>query len=183
MKHKGIFKTVWKVLEKIIMVAIIFISLVIVVQRASNNEKAFLGFRLFRVQTGSMIPKYNVGDVILVREKTLDKIKIGDDVTYNGTTGTMKGMVVTHQVIGIREEDGQKIFKTKGIANRLEDPEIYGGQIIGVVFCKSYVMGLITAFLNNKYTFYFLGIIPLTVFIFFSFAKSSFSKYEKLRKG
>ena len=66
------------------MIVIIFVYLIIVTQRISNNDKAFLGFRIFRVQTGSMIPVYNIGDVILVKEKGLDKISVGDDVTYWG---------------------------------------------------------------------------------------------------
>ena len=29
-----------------------------------KREKSFLGLRLFKVETGSMIPKYNINDVI-----------------------------------------------------------------------------------------------------------------------
>lgn len=168
----------WKVLEKIIMVIIIFISLVIITQRVSDNEKAFMGFRIFRVQTGSMVPKYLVGDVIFVREKQLDQIKVGDDVTYWGTSGTMKGKLVTHQVIGIEEIEGQKAFHTKGIANTTEDPIVYGGQINGVVIGKSYLLSTITTALTNQYIFYFGAIIPLTIFIFFIFVRTNNKKFE-----
>lgn len=175
-------KIVWKLIEKFLMLLIIFISIIILTQRLTNNEKSFLGLRIFRVQTGSMVPKYLIGDVILVKEKDINKINIGEDVTYWGTTGTMKGKLVTHQVINIEEIDGQKVFHTQGIANNTEDPIVYGNQINGVVQCKLYVMTLITIALSNKYIFYFCGILPLTLFIFFAFIRSNNRKFQQYKK-
>ena len=119
MKKKRLLHIIWSILSKIITVLIIFICIIIVIQKVSNNKESFLGYRIFRVQTGSMIPKYKVGDVILVREKDIDKIKVGDDVTYLGEASSVKGMLITHRVIDIEEIDGQKAFHTKGIANNL----------------------------------------------------------------
>ncbi|MBQ2835843.1 MAG: signal peptidase I [Clostridia bacterium] len=180
---KKILKTTWKLLEKIIMLAILFISITIVTQRVSNNENSFLGFRIFRVETGSMIPKYQIGDVILIKEKDIDQIVVGDDVTYYGTSGTMKGKIVTHQVIEITEEDGQKIFQTKGIANTAKDPVISGDQIDGVVLCKLRIVSALISVLSNGYVFYFCGVIPLTVLIFFTIIKGNIKKYDKMNNS
>lgn len=165
-----LIKKIWQVIEKILMIAIIFISLIIVTQRLSNNEKAFLGLRLFRVQTGSMIPKYQIGDVILVKEENIDKIKVGDDVTYYGTAGSMKGKLVTHQVIDIEEKEGQKVFHTKGIANNTEDPVIQGSQINGIVQSKMYILTLICSLLTNQYILY-CGILLITIYVFLLFVR------------
>lgn len=162
------------------MVAIILISIIIVTQKVSNNENAFLGFRIFRVQTGSMIPKYKIGDVILVKETDINKIQVGDDVTYNGTAGTMKGKIVTHQVVEITEKEGKKIFKTKGIANNSADPLIDGSQIDGVVQAKLHIITIICTLLSNRYIFYFCGVLPITVWIFFAVIKGNIKKYEKM---
>ena len=175
-----IIKTAWKILEKIVIIAIMFISIVIVTQKVSKNENTFLGFRIFKVETGSMIPKYQIGDVILVKETDIDKIKIGDDVTYNGTAGMMKGKIVTHQVVDITEQEGKKIFKTKGIANNAADPLIYGSQIDGVVQCKLHIITIICSLLANRYIFYFCGVLPLTIWIFFAVIKGNIKKYEKM---
>ena len=166
-----IFKTGWKLLSSILTMMIIFISLVIVIQRVTNNEQAFLGFRLFRVQTGSMIPKYKIGDVILVKQKNTDKIKVGEDVTYIGSSGVMKGKMVTHRVIQIEEIDGKKAFHTQGIANTAEDPIVYAEQINGIVLCRITPLTWLCNGLNNKYIFYFFGILPVTIYIFFSIAR------------
>lgn len=181
-KRKQILKKIkftWKIIEKIIIIAIIFISLIIVTQRLSDNDKSFLGFRIFRVQTGSMIPKYQIGDVIIVKEKNIDKIKVGEDVTYWGTSGVMKGKLVTHQVIQIEEIDGKKVFHTQGIANNTKDPLVYADQINGVVLGRLYILTAITHALANPYVFYFCGIIPLTAFVFFAFVRSNVKKFDE----
>lgn len=162
---------IWNILVKLVTIAIIFISIIIVVQKVTNNQEAFLGFRIFRVQTGSMIPTYQVGDVILVKEVNPDTIQIGDDVTYQGKVGSMKGMLVTHRVIDIEEVDGKRVFHTKGIANNSEDPVVSEEQINGVVQTKMYILSLICMLLNNKYVFYFCGILPLTIYVAFRLFK------------
>jgi len=88
-------------------------------------------------------------------------------------------MLITHRVIDIENIDGKIAFHTKGIANNLEDPIIYGDQINGVVKTKMYILTLICMLLNNKYIFYFVGILPLTIYIFFRTFKGSYDKYEK----
>ena len=160
-------KFIWGIIVKILMLIIIFISIIIIVQKVTNNQESFLGFRIFRVQTGSMIPQYQVGDVIIVKETEPDQIKIGDDVTYQGKTGQMKGLLVTHRVIDIEEVDGKRVFHTKGIANNLEDPVVSEDQINGVVQTKMYILSWICVLLNNKYVFYFCGILPLTIYVAF----------------
>lgn len=179
MKKKRLLHIIWSILSKIITVLIIFICIIIVIQKVSNNKESFLGYRIFRVQTGSMIPKYKVGDVILVREKDIDKIKVGDDVTYLGEASSVKGMLITHRVIDIEEIDGQKAFHTKGIANNLEDPVVYGNQINGVVQTKLYILSLICMLLNNKYIFYFCGILPLTIYLGFRIFKGRHMDEER----
>ena len=174
-----IAKTVWNIFMKIVTLIIVLISIIIVVQKVTNNKESFFGYRIFRVQTGSMIPKYQVGDVILVKEKNIDKIKIGDDVTYQGLEGVVKGVLITHRVIDIENIDGQLAFHTQGIANNLEDPIVYGDQINGVVQFKMHILTLICKMLNNKYIFYFCGILPLTIYVFFRVFKSNYSKYDK----
>lgn len=178
-----IVKTMLKIAEKLVMGAIIFVSIIIVIQRVSNNEKAFLGFRIFKVETGSMIPKYEIGDVLLIKETDIDKIAIGDDVTYNGQLGSMKGKIITHQVIEVNiDENNNKTFQTKGIANLAKDPVISGEQILGVVKCKLYIITFIISLMSNGYIFYFCVVIPLTVFIFFTVLKSNIKKYDQ-KKG
>jgi len=172
-KQKGIevFRIIWNIISRLLTVVIIIICLIIGVQKVTNNKESFFGYRIFRVQTGSMIPKYQIGDVILVKEKDANNIKVGDDVTYLGEAASVKGLLITHRVIDIEEKDGKRIFHTKGIANNLEDPAITGNQINGVVQTKLYVLTLICNLLVNKYIFYFCGIVPLSIYAGFRIFK------------
>ena len=170
------FKILWDIIVKLVTLLIVLISLIIIVQKVTNNKESFLGYRIFRVQTGSMIPKYQIGDVILVKKQDVDKIKVGDDVTYLGESSSVKGILITHRVIDIQEVDGKKEFHTQGIANNLEDPVVHGNQINGVVQFKMPILTLLCKLLNNKYIFYFGAVLPLTLYIFFRVLNSNYDK-------
>ena len=176
---KKILHIAWKVISKIITAIIILIWIVIVIQKVTNNTQSFFGYRIFRVQTGSMIPKYQVGDVILVKETDTNKIQVGEDVTYRGETGSVNGILVTHRVKDIEEIDGQRVFHTQGIANNLEDPVVYAHQINGVVQSKMYILSFICRLLNNKYVFYFGAILPLSIYIGFRIFRERQDRYER----
>lgn len=170
------FKILWDIIVKLVTLLIVLISLIIIVQKVTNNKESFFGYRIFRVQTGSMIPKYQIGDVILVKKQDVDKIKVGDDVTYLGESSSVKGILITHRVIDIQEVDGKNEFHTQGIANNLEDPVVYGNQINGVVQFKMPILTLLCKLLNNKYIFYFGAVLPLTLYIFFRVLKANYDK-------
>lgn len=170
------FKILWDIIVKLVTLLIVLISLIIIVQKVTNNKESFFGYRIFRVQTGSMIPKYQIGDVILLKKQDVDKIKVGDDVTYLGESSSVKGILITHRVIDIQEVDGKKEFHTQGIANNLEDPVVHGNQINGVVQFKMPILTLLCKLLNNKYIFYFGAVLPLTLYIFFRVLKANYDK-------
>lgn len=162
-----IIKKLFSMLRFLITIIILAIVAVIVVQRISNNTNALLGYRIFTIVTESMVPKYEVGDVILVGEKNITEIQVGEDVAYMGKVGSFAEKIVTHQVIDIQtDENGELIFHTKGIANDTEDPTIKGDQIYGVVQSKLKIMSFLNGIINNMYGMYFLIVIPLAVIFF-----------------
>lgn len=162
-----IIKKLFSMLRFLITIIILTIVAVIVVQRVSNNANALLGYRIFTIVTESMVPKYEVGDVILVKEKNITEIQVDEDVAYMGKVGSFAEKIVTHQVIDIKtDENGELIFHTKGIANDTEDPTIKGDQIYGVVQSKLKIMSFFNGIINNMYGMYFLIVIPLAVIFF-----------------
>ena len=101
----NILKIMWKLLWWILELIIIFIAIVIVTQRITNNQKAFLGFRVFSVATGSMEPEYAVGDILIAKEKEPSEIVVGDNIVYLGTVADYKGKIITHSVIEIEQNE------------------------------------------------------------------------------
>ena len=85
-------------------------------QKASNSNRTILGYRIFRVITGSMEPEYDVGVVVICKEVPINEIKVGDDIVYQGKEGSYRGKVVTHRVISTeKQEDGNYKIITKRI--------------------------------------------------------------------
>lgn len=181
-KRKNIFKKIFGFFEGIITILVVLVCIIIVTQRFSNNEKSFLGYRLFKVETGSMIPKYNINDVILVVEKDPNEINEGDDIVYVGDYGEYTGMIVTHQVVRIENDGTELEFYTKGIANNKEDPVVHKDQIIGVVIAKTQILTFVTNMLLNPYTLYFIIVLPLTITIFFREVHSKDVKERYIQK-
>lgn len=181
-KRKNILKTFLNFLELIITILVVLVCIIILTQRISNNEKSFLGYRLFKIETGSMVPKYKVNDVILVKEIDVNKIKIEDDLVYYGTEGQYRGKIITHQVIDIKDKGENIKFFTKGLANSTTDPVVEKSQVIGVVQTKIYTLTLITNLLLNIYSLYFLIIVPIILNLFFGVLHSEEKKERYLEK-
>lgn len=169
MKEKeeaSIFEKIAIILKTICIIVLLLLIAVLALQRFSNNEIAIGGIRIFNVATESMIPKYEVGDVLLVKEVDTDTLQIKDDITYLGEQGSFANRVVTHQIVDIEEVDGEKIYHTKGIANDVEDPTITADRIYGKVIYKCRIISLFTKLMNNMTAFYIVVFIPVGILIF-----------------
>lgn len=161
----NVLKLIGKILKWAMSVVIILIVSVIVIQRVSNNKFTLGGYSIFTVVTKSMIPKYQVGDMLLARDVDVSSIKVGDDVVYMGRVGTFNGKIVTHQVVEIEDGSPRK-FHTKGINNMIEDPVVDGEQILGRVVTKLTILSLISKLISNQYGFFFIIFVPIVVLVF-----------------
>lgn len=156
---------IFTIIKLICIVLLVCLIAVLALQRFSNNEIAIGGFRIFNVATESMVPKYLVGDVLIVKEIDIDELQVGDDVTYIGKEGSFKNRVVTHQIIQIDETESGKVFHTKGIANEVEDPTITGDQIYGKVIHKCLIFSQLTKLMNNMTAFYIVVFVPFAILV------------------
>lgn len=160
MKKIGkIIKTIFNVA---ITVFVLLFLLIVCLQRFSNNQITFLGYRMFSVASSSMAPDYNIGDVLIVKKTEPDQIKVGDSISYYGKVGSFAGKVITHQVIKIdKDVDKNLVFHTKGISNLVEDPLVYADQIYGVVVHRSEVLSFIYRTINTKHGMFIFIVIPI----------------------
>ena len=164
-----IFKIFYGIIRAFITVILVSYVAFVLVQRITNNS-AIMGYRVFTVVTGSMEPVYNVNDVILVKEVDIDTIKVGDDIAYLANSDSFAGMYVTHRVVEIKEENGEKQFILKGINNDVEDPAITAEQIYGRVEGKVFLVNYVNHIVKNIYGFFFLVFCPLVLVIFLEIA-------------
>ena len=166
-KENKKLKLIGDIAYVLLFIIVVLMLVVVILQRASNNSISIGGYRMFSVATGSMLPVYNVGDVLVAKEVKPDEIKIDDDIVYKGAKGSFKDKVVTHRVISIeKEEDNNYKIITKGVANTEQDPEIDQTQVYGKVIYKIKSLSFLGKMMKNMYVFYFAIFIPAALIIY-----------------
>lgn len=166
-----VLKLINNIVYVILFLIVASVLFVVILQRASNNAIALGGVRVFNIVSESMVPKYNIGDVLVVKSIEPQNIKVGDDIAYIGQESTFNQKIVTHQVIKIDYENGEYIFHTKGIANILEDPLVHQNQVFGKVVYKIWILSLISKILSNVYVVFFGIFVPIVILIFWTILK------------
>jgi len=163
-KVKQILNFIWKIVYKLLIVAVIFMFVLAILQKSTDNKGSIFGIKIFTVITGSMIPVYNIGDILIVKEISPDKIKVDDDIVYNGEKGTYRNKTITHRVLSIdKKDDGNYRIITKGVANIAQDPEINQTQVIGKVIGKIPIINFVLKLITNIYV---LILIPVIILIY-----------------
>ena len=165
----NVFKLILKILYNILIIFCVILIAIIFMQKVTNSNGSVAGYRIFRVVTGSMVPKYDIGEVVICKETDPKDIEIGDSIVYRGRTGQMNGKTIMHEVIGIdHRENGTLTFHVKGIANNEEDPEVRTEQIYGVVKLSSPILTLLYRLATSIYSaFVIVTILVINVFISF----------------
>lgn len=157
--------------------------LTVLMQRFSNNRMSIGGVRLFTVLSESMVPVYNVWDIVVVNKVEPAKIKIGDDVTYKGLEGDVKGKIVTHrvEVINYDQETQKYKFITQGINNVGQDAEISEDQIFGKVVYKTFLLSAFSKASRNTVVFVLFVFIPLALYIAIEMINIVIEKHDNRR--
>ena len=178
--NNKVFRGIALGLKAITSILIIIVISIIFIQRVSDNRVTLFGYSMFTIVSESMVPKYEIRDMVIAKKVVAEDIKIGDDVVYLGEESNLNGKIVTHQVIKKEYKNGKYIFQTKGLANEVEDPEIEYDQILGKVLKKSNLLSLLSHVVNNVYGFYFIIFVPFAILLFFEI--NDIMKEKKLIK-
>ena len=117
------------------------------------------------VLTGSMEPNYKVGDIVIVKKTDTDELKNKDVITFYSSDPDMEGQIVTHRIIDITEENGQRLFETKGDNNKIADIEkVEENDVIGKVEGRIPYVGKAATFMQtNRVAFFLIVILPMLV--------------------
>ena len=170
-------KTLWKIIKGFITVVLFLILLVVLFQKFTDSKITIGNIYIFQVATSSMVPDYQVGDVIIVKKENLDNIEIGDDITYLGKASSVKDLRITHRVVKKRQENNEYYFTTKGIANEIEDPEIKGDSVYGKVVYKTFIFSFLGRLMTNILWYYIIFIV-VGVSISYDIISSHFIKED-----
>jgi signal peptidase I len=94
-------------------VALVLLSLTVLLVAAIIGL-SFVGFRALVVQSGSMSPTIEAGDVVVVRMVIPSEVAVGDIVTFHDQS---RGRLVTHRVTKVKPDVDSISFVTRGDAN------------------------------------------------------------------
>lgn len=178
-KKINIFKIIGIIIKTAVITFMAMFALIICLQRFSDNSLSVFNYRLFSVASGSMAPKYVIGDVILCKEVDLHTLKKGDDITYLGTSGTFKNKIVTHRILNIEEVDGKLQFYTKGIASTRIDPIVKEEQVYGKIVMELTFLSWLYKFIITPNGFYICIFIPLAILLGSEIITTTVEKYEE----
>jgi signal peptidase I len=130
-----------------------------------------------------MVPKYNIGDVLICKEVDVNTLQVGDDITYKGEYSSYKDRVVTHRIKRIeKDEDGNLLFYTQGIATVTEDPVVHEDQIYGKIVRKTYVLSKLYKFISKPTGFYLCIFIPIAFLVGSEIIASMVDKFEEKKQ-
>lgn len=161
-KENKVFKIVGKIVYTLLVISVIILLIFAIVQKISNNRGSIAGIKIFTVITGSMIPVYEIGDILIVKEVEPEEIKLKDDIVYVGEKGSFRGKTVTHRVVEInKKQDGNYKIVTQGVANIGQDPEIDQTQVLGKVIGKVPIISFILKLITNIYVLMFIPVVIL----------------------
>ena len=103
------------------------------------------GWRLDVVQSGSMSPAIQVGDLVITSPCEPEDIRVGDVICFRSG-----GTLVCHRVIAVDGSD--QAFSTKGDANEDPDPvPVAHDDVVGRATAGVPLLGYVVSFLRGPF--------------------------------
>lgn len=160
-------KKLLSVVKDIAFILVILFICLLIFSLSQGRHISFAGYRVLRVLTSSMEPTIPGNTCIIVKETEIGELEIGDIIIFVSEDPDIEGFYNTHRIHEIQEENGEKIFITKGDNNPGTDiypvhedqvegiyvGELPGGQLIGRAF----------AALSDNRVYFLVIMLPLTI--------------------
>ncbi len=161
-----------------VVLAIVAIYAVVALTATDDGTTTIFGKTAFTVQTNSMAPTFEKGDLIYVNtDFNTDDIAVGDVITFQALIdvtgdGEPEWVYNSHRVIAIEEDvNGYLHFVTKGDNNATQDDTtVHESQVIGIWTGKvtknlGGIIDGIVGFLKSGTGFFIFIVVPCFAFL------------------
>ena len=136
----------------------------------NRHEKPLYG--AYVIVSGSMEPLIKIKDAVIIKRTSEDNIKKGDVVTYRALDEAYYGILITHRVVAVQEENGEKVFITKGDNNdTIDRSPVRFDQIQGKVVMRIPKIGYLKYFLIEYYGLIIAIVFPSVAIISYDIVK------------
>lgn len=148
-------KQLLKPLGLVVLVAVVAPFAVYAVPQVVGATQSYV------VLSNSMSPSIHAGDVVVVDSVDPATVEEGDVITYE-----RNDELVTHRVIEVMTENGERTFHTQGDANEDPDPTpVPASAVVGVVLFHVPLVGHVIAFGQTALGTVLLVIVPAVLLI------------------
>ncbi|MBQ7160181.1 MAG: signal peptidase I [Clostridia bacterium] len=169
------------IINVILVIAIIIAAVatyVSFVSTSGNGVPSIFGRSILSIQTESMYPTLEPGDLIIDKAvKDTKTLKVGDIITY-WTVIDGERVLNTHRIFQIYDGGNYLIFATKGDNNTNEDPlTVHESEVVGLYSTKEgdkdvggtriKGAGKVFDFLQTSTGFLVVVVIPVAIFFLF----------------
>lgn len=159
-------KKIWNITTTVVVALVVVIAIFLIGLR-------IVGLEAFTVLSGSMEPKYSVGDLIYVKNVDPKTIQVGDPITF---VMNEELTVATHTVIKIDTE--KQHFYTKGEANDTPDATpVHFNNLIGKPQFSIPYLGYVSNWIQNPPGTY-IAITAAIILILILFVPDFFKKKD-----
>lgn len=135
--------------------------------REDGSVSDIAGFTPLAVQSDSMAPTFNKGDLIVIQKCDTSKLEVGDIVTFH-TIIDNEYALNTHRIAAIDEVNGMRSFTTKGDNNDVADTHIISDDdIVGKYLFALPQMGKVMDFLSSSMGFLIVIVLPMLLFFIY----------------
>lgn len=164
-----------KIINAIINILIVLLLAVSVLVAAlalaskANGVPSVLGYVPLSVQSDSMIPEFEKGDLII--SKAVDDstaLEKGDVITFQ-TEIMGEDALNTHRIVDVTETGGVEFYTTKGDNNDIEDSEPVARVSVAAKWdgIKLEGWGEVYDFLTSQFGFFLVILLPLIIFFIY----------------
>ena len=163
----------------VILIPVLVINVTLIIKSYTNADKVpmFGGYCPLIVESGSMKPEINSGDLIICKQIDSSQVKI-DDVIAFFDPASNKSSVVTHRVVEIVNENGSLSFQTKGDANNVADTNLVpADNLVGIYQFRIPGAGSIAMFMQTPAGLIICVFVPLALLIGYDIIRRR--RYEK----
>ncbi|HYH35150.1 MAG TPA: signal peptidase I [Nocardioides sp.] len=139
-------RTVWSFLTQVFSWALL--GLVVAGALALIVVPKATGSRPLTVLSGSMVPTYDPGDVVIVRPTDAEELQVGDVITFQPVSGDPR--LTTHRIDAIAYGNEGQEYVTKGDANDSVDlAPVAPDQVRGEVWYAVPLVGHVSVWMAS----------------------------------
>ncbi len=170
-------KKALKIIGNVVLWLIVILALLVTILVFSSSNSGgvpnIFGFIPLTVESQSMSPTFNEGDLIICKQiDDAKSLKVDDVITF-WTLIDGKKVKNTHRIVSINDTGNSLSFITRGDNNPIDDDlPAYQAELIGKwTNIKLTGAGNIMAFLRTKVGFFVCILIPMALFFLFELYK------------